>query len=744
MRICLSILLSLVSWCPDVFAQESPSVDFKRDVQPLLKEHCISCHGPSLQMNGFRLDRRSTAMRGTARAPIVPRNSAVSSLYLRLSGTGLTGPGGVMPPTGRLSDSEIAVFKNWIDQGAEWPDDVAGEVEGAPADPGAVRLMEALRNADDAGFKAELATNPASAGARGVGGNTPLMYGALYGNAESVRTLLEHGANPNVSNNEGTTALMWAVDSVEKTRLLLDAGAAIDARTEGGRTALLIAAGRHGSTNVVKLLINRGANAAVIAENRTTALQLAARSGDEEAMRLLLAHGANLKADAPAALNLALRSDCTACIALVIDAVEPRALGNSLVTQAQFGNVAAVKLLLQRGASVNATTGAGVTPLMAACNTDAASAAVVQLLLDAGADVSALTKDSTTALNLAQRRSSKTILDLLRKAGARDEPEMMGVVASHTVPIANNSVMSAVQRSLPLLQHSDEQFAHGSGCVSCHNNSLTAMTVAAARRAGFGVKESTARAQLQWTAGYAEIWRETALRGVFNGGPDAVSYILAGMAEEHYNPDAATDALAYLLKGSQMPNGQWRSLGGRPPLEYSDLTTTANAVRSLQTFAPKPHRAGYAASVERAAAWLIAAQPYGIEEQAYQLLGLKWAGADLKADAVQRMIRSLLAEQQPDGGWAPLPGMQSDAYATGQALVALHESGGADSTTSAYTRGVEYLLRTQLEDGSWHVKTRATPAQPYFESGFPHGKDQFISIAASNWATMALVLAESK
>jgi hypothetical protein len=215
------------------------------------------------------------------------------------------------------------------------------------------------------------------------------------------------------------------------------------------------------------------------------------------------------------------------------------------------------------------------------------------------------------------------------------------------------------------------------------------------------------------------------------------------MAEEQYKPTAATDALAYLLKGSQMPNGQWRSLGGRPPLEYSDITTTANAVRSLQDFAPKPYRAEYARSVERAAAWLIDAQAYGTEERAYQLLGLQWARTDLKQEAVQSMIHSLVAEQQPDGGWAPLPGMASDAYATGQALVALSETGGTGSTTSAYKRGVEYLLRTQREDGSWYVKTRATPAQPYFESGFPHGKDQFISIAASNWATLALVLAMS-
>ena len=59
----------------------------------------------------------------------------------------------------------------------------------------------------------------------------------------------------------------------------------------------------------------------------------------------------------------------------------------------------------------------------------------------------------------------------------------------------------------------------------------------------------------------------------------------------------------------------------------------------------------------------------------------------------------------------------------------------------AYQRGLAYLLKTQLDDGSWHVVSRSKPFQPYYESGFPHGKDQFISCAATGWATWALVVA---
>jgi len=54
---------------------------------------------------------------------------------------------------------------------------------------------------------------------------------------------------------------------------------------------------------------------------------------------------------------------------------------------------------------------------------------------------------------------------------------------------------------------------------------------------------------------------------------------------------------------------------------------------------------------------------------------------------------------------------------------------------AAFKLGVDYLLRTQQEDGSWHVKSKAMTFQPYFESGFPHGYDQWISAAGSSWGS---------
>jgi N-acyl-D-amino-acid deacylase len=81
--------------------------------------------------------------------------------------------------------------------------------------------------------------------------------------------------------------------------------------------------------------------------------------------------------------------------------------------------------------------------------------------------------------------------------------------------------------------------------------------------------------------------------------------------------------------------------------------------------------------------------------------------------------------------------MPPDAYQTGQVLYALHTAGLA-ATSAAYQRGVTYLLRTQLPDGTWFMQTRAFGFQPPVDTGFPHGANQFIAAAATSWAVIAL------
>ncbi len=307
-------------------------------------------------------------------------------------------------------------------------------------------------------------------------------------------------------------------------------------------------------------------------------------------------------------------------------------------------------------------------------------------------------------------------------------------------PIDRPTVQPAVEKAVRLLQLSGPQFFDKSGCISCHNQSLPAMALGLARERGFAVDDRVARQQLKANLAVFGPHRDNLLQAVNTvpATPEVSSYALLGMAAEKYPADQVTDALVHDLAQKQRPDGSWLTPDRRPPLGYSSITVTALTLRALQLYPIAGRKDEFQNRVERARTWLLAAKPKATEERTFQLLGLGWSKAP---DAeIQKAARQLLAEQRADGGWAPLKTLESDAYATGQALVALHQAAGLPTTDPAYQRGARYLLQSQLPDGSWHVKKRAMGFQPHFESGFPHGYDQWISAAGSSWAVMALSL----
>ncbi len=712
-------------------------IEFVRDVQPIFRQSCVGCHGPSQQMNGFRLDRRRDALRGGTATVIGPVNSAGSRLYLRLIGNAF---GTQMPPTGALPPNQVATIKAWIDQGAEWPDAASGEEALPVPDPTATRMAALLRDANLRDFKSVVARSPKSINLRAAGGSTPLMHAVLYADAATIRELLDRGADPNVANDAGATPLMWAVSDIDKMRAIIERGADVNVRSMDGRTALTIAAGLPDSTAAVKLLLERGAQVNLGAPSLfglTTPLTEAAMAGNEETFRVLVAAGANLIAAGPPALGLALRAGCRVCADTLLKAFTPELLtGTMMMSAPPLGPALGTPMFLERGASAQAKDAEGRTMLMLAAASDAMPVDAIKALLARGIDVNARTASGDTALSLARRHGGRTpVVDLLVAAGATRDP-----ASAPPTAVPARSARDAVERALPLLQKTDVSFLKKSGCVSCHNNSLTAMTVAVSRKQGFRVDDAIAREQTRKVGAYLDTWRERAIQGMgIPGDADTVSYILVGLAAESYPPDTATDAQAYFLKRTQMPDGHWAILANRPPIESSDIQVTATSMRALQLYAPKAQRAAYDKSIAAAAAWLVKATPRVTEDRAFQLLGLRWSTAP--AAVIQQAGQALIAEQRADGGWSQLPTLDSDAYATGQALFALVDSGAITTASPSYQLGVDFLVKTQLADGSWFVATRAIPIQPLFDAGFPHGRDAFISAAATNWAAMALALA---
>jgi hypothetical protein len=204
-------------------------------------------------------------------------------------------------------------------------------------------------------------------------------------------------------------------------------------------------------------------------------------------------------------------------------------------------------------------------------------------------------------------------------------------------------------------------------------------------------------------------------------------------------PSWKTDVLVHYLAAKQRIEGNWHGVGAtRAPIQDGDFSRTAMSIRVLATYGMPARKAEIAERVERAAKWLASQTPISTEDRSMQLLGLKWANTQNRVRDTR--TRELMALQRADGGWSQTPYLSSDAYATGQVLYTLHEL-GVPSRDPAFRRGVEYLLRTQRDDGSWYVKSRAMKIQPYFESGFPYGHDQWISSTATAWAAMALSLA---
>src|SRR5262249_50111108 len=207
------LVITVCSWGASASAQPAEKIDFTRDVQPILRERCVGCHGPDMQMNGLRLDRRGDALRGGTQTDIGPGNADGSRLYHRLIGTNF---GQQMPPGRPLADAEIEIIKRWIDEGAEWPDEFSGEAAALPVDADPSRLVAAIRDGQLDEVDDLLRANPQSAKLRGSFGATPLMTAALYGDASLVKRLLAAGADSNARNRAGATALMWAVPDVAK------------------------------------------------------------------------------------------------------------------------------------------------------------------------------------------------------------------------------------------------------------------------------------------------------------------------------------------------------------------------------------------------------------------------------------------------------------------------------------------------------------------------------------------------
>ena len=601
----------------------------------------------------------------------------------------------------------------------------------AAAPPDQKAIFSAIFNNDTAALK-KLVTNKESASVKDDRERSALLYACGFGSYQAAKLLVDAGADVNGATGLGATPLMWSITDPAKVKLLLEHGADVNAKSSSGRTALIIAAMTPGSDAVVDMLLAKGADALAADQTGLTFIGAASGAPNPRQVRIALERGA--KADTADGIGI-----------------------TPLMNAASYGDLASVRLLLSKGADVNAVTKGGFnkvkngpirlglfTPLLLAA--PYSGPAVVDELIRAGAklDVRDMRGMTPLMVAIATEHHNEETIRVLRAAGgtqtadadqwAAKYQKAEQAAVSKTDPVSKTV---AGERALALLRKTGSGFMASGGCIACHAQPAATMAMKVALDHGFKITPAEVQEHLPLAKGYwGGMTERLMLRQDSPGGSDDIDYALLLLSSAGHQADTTTAAMIVNLLAQQLPDGGWPIPGiARAPMEDSAITKAAFSLRAMQTFSWPGREADLKASIERSRQWLKRATPVYNEEFATQLMGLKWTN-DSTAPA---LAKKLAAMQNADGGWSQNPRLASDAYATGQTLYALHEAGMA-SSDPVYQRGVNYLRTTQQPDGSWHVLSRSPKFQPYFESGFPHGDDQWISTMGTAWAAMAVMM----
>jgi ankyrin repeat protein len=608
----------------------------------------------------------------------------------------------------------------------------------AETDPARDELFAAIERGRAADVE-RLLTRGANANARDAEGLPAVMAATLFGDAAMVTSLLEHKADPNAAGPAGTTALMWAVPSVEKARVLLSHGANVNVRSETERTALLAASSFPGTVSLLQLLLEHGADLQARDRGGATALALAVRSADVDVVRFLEAKGLDPNALAPAARRAAFaRYDRPTTDYLMLKGLNPTP--DVLVTTATWQPIDLLARWIDSGADVNASNAAqyGRTPLLTAVTSEAEGAEALKLLLDRGADPNARTTEGEAPLDWALYSGDRDKIGILQQHGAvrgngprREEvpPPAAGGAADPRL---------ALSKSVARLFDAAPGFREKTNCISCHHNAMPAMAAAAVKRKGIAADPVRVRKNLDDISGFFAANAPRMMLGDPAVGGEALTtgYAQMALAAEGHPLDRITATMTHWLLARQMPDGRWLGNGlNRPPSEYSTISHTAIAAGGLKTYPIPGRRKEIDDSLRKAQRWLLSARATSSEERAMRLMGLVWTAAPRAR--IEAAVAEVRSHQEQTGGWSQFSRTGPDAYATGQALYALHVA-GVPPTDDAYRKGVAFLLGSQYPDGAWLVRTHSFPVQRYFESGFPFGRHQWISSAGTSWASLAI------
>ncbi len=319
----------------------------------------------------------------------------------------------------------------------------------------------------------------------------------------------------------------------------------------------------------------------------------------------------------------------------------------------------------------------------------------------------------------------------------------LALAASLLTAPAPERIRASIEKGIARLEIAATNYTKNRTCFSCHHQAVPMMAFVAAKERGFKIQPDLIKKQREFSLkSFQPKIKEIREGGGIGGGNTMAVYGLYTLQIAGHKRDETTQALVKYLLDRQVLG--WRTTANRPPSDASNFTVTGLALeclkKELENVTDDAEAARIRKALERGMTFLSLGPSKNTEDDAFRLRGLVAVGKRGQDFDLARARDTLRYRQRPDGGWSQLDNGESDAYATGSVLVALHKAGLCTSHI-AYQRGLNYLCRTQDKSGGWIVKTRSRPVQTYFDNGDPGGKSQFISTAATGWAVLALLQA---